>query len=76
MSKVLSGSTWIFQSSYFVFDDDTYQQVKGTIMSGIASPALAAPVLNDLVTTIIDQLPFAVPYFKFYVDDYHSPIKR
>lgn len=45
-------------------------------MSGIASLALAALVLNDLVTTIIDQLPFAVPYFKFYVDDYHSPIKR
>lgn len=67
---------FLFQSSYFVFDDDIYQQVEGTTMGGIASPALAALVMNDLVTTVTDQLPFTVPFFRFYVDDSITAIPK
>ncbi|XP_044760848.1 uncharacterized protein LOC123318294 [Coccinella septempunctata] len=60
---------FLFESSYFMFNGETYLQIEGTTMGGIASPIFGKFVMNDLVITVVSQLPFPVPFVKFYVDD-------
>lgn len=61
--------SFIFDSSYFTFDNETYAQLDGSAMGNPASPILANLVMNELITCVLDTLPFDIPLMKIYVDD-------
>lgn len=60
---------FLFNSSYFSFNNVFYQQLDGSAMGNPASPILANLVMNELITSTINKLPFDLPFIKLYVDD-------
>ncbi|XP_044764498.1 uncharacterized protein LOC123321057 [Coccinella septempunctata] len=60
---------FIFQSSYFSFNDEIYSQNEGTAMGNPASGGFAYLVMNDLIKKSLKRLSFHIPSLKLYVDD-------
>lgn len=60
---------FLFNTSYFTFDNVFYQQLDGTAMGNPASPVLSNLVMNDLINFCLNKLPFKVDFLKVYVDD-------
>lgn len=60
---------FIFESSYFKFDNKFYKQLEGTAMGNPASPSLANLVMNFLVNSVLKKVSYHIPFVKIYVDD-------
>jgi len=60
---------FIFNSTYFTFDDITYRQIFGTPMGSPLSPVLADIVMQDLEQKALNKLDFSLPIYYRYVDD-------
>lgn len=60
---------FIFDSTYFSYDNTFYKQITGTPMGAIISPILAQYIMDDALDTCISKLPFALPFCYKYVDD-------
>lgn len=60
---------FIFNNTYFAFNNKFYKQVFGTPMGSPLSPVLATMVMDALFDDVIPQLPFQLPFIKKYVDD-------
>lgn len=55
--------------SYFRYKDQFYLQVSGLAMGNSISGFLTNMVMEDLEETSLSKLPFAVPFYRRYVDD-------
>lgn len=60
---------FIFNTTYFTFDDIFYKQTLGTPMGATVSPIVAQYVMDDLLEVCIPKLNFQLPFIKKYVDD-------
>lgn len=60
---------FIFDNTYFTFENKFYKQIIGTPMGAKLPPILAQYVMDDLLDIQIPKLPFRVPFLKKYVDD-------
>ncbi|XP_015118902.1 uncharacterized protein LOC107042379 [Diachasma alloeum] len=58
-----------FEASYFSFNDEIYSQIDGSSMGNPASPILASFVMDYIVSRVLEDLPFSIPWIKIYVDD-------
>lgn len=67
--KFIDTIQFIFDSTYFTFDNIFYKQILGTPMGATVSPIVAQYVMDDLLETCIPQLSFQLPFLKKYVDD-------
>lgn len=61
--------SFLFDNTYFSFDNKIYKQTFGTPMGASISPILAAYVMDDLLDTVIPVLSFNLHFIKKYVDD-------
>lgn len=61
--------TFLFNNTFFNFDNKFYKQTFGTPMGAKISPILADYVMDDLLDRIIPTLPFNLHFIKKYVDD-------
>ena len=68
-SQVLQAIRLLFNTSYFTFDGELYKQEDGSAMGNPFSPWLASIVMNDLIQTAVEKLPFNIPLLGVYVDD-------
>ncbi|XP_015120513.1 uncharacterized protein LOC107043495 [Diachasma alloeum] len=66
---VLSLIKYCFEASYFSFDNEIYCQLDRSGMGNPASTGLAGLVMNHVVSKVIGELPFVVPWIKVDVDD-------
>jgi Reverse transcriptase (RNA-dependent DNA polymerase) len=60
---------FIFQTTYFAYDNNYYKKILGTPMGSTVSPIVAQYVMDDLLDTVIPNLPFNFTFIKKYVDD-------
>lgn len=60
---------FILENNYFVFQERYYSQTFGCAMGSKLSPILAQYVMDHLVKSCLEKLPFNVPFLKKYVDD-------
>ncbi|XP_060537265.1 uncharacterized protein LOC132708734 [Cylas formicarius] len=60
---------FVFDTTYFRFNNEFYKQKLGTPMGAIISPILAQYVMDDLLEVCVDKLSFQLPFLKKYVDD-------
>lgn len=60
---------FLFENTYFSFDNKFYKQTFGTPMGASISPILAAYVMDDLLDTVLPVLSFKPHFIKKYVDD-------
>ncbi|XP_044745148.1 uncharacterized protein LOC123307011 [Coccinella septempunctata] len=58
-----------FDSSYFSFGGNIYLQLDGSAMGNPLSPILAEIAMDELVSSVLANLPFVLPFFWLYVDD-------
>ncbi|XP_044762054.1 uncharacterized protein LOC123319267 [Coccinella septempunctata] len=58
-----------FDSSYFSFGGNIYLQLDGSAMDNPLSPILAEIAMDELVSSVLANLPFVLPFFWLYVDD-------
>ncbi|XP_050506276.1 uncharacterized protein LOC126884398 [Diabrotica virgifera virgifera] len=61
--------TFLFDNTYFTFDNKIYKSTFGTPMGAKVSPILAAYVVDDILDTVIPVLPYNLTFVKKYVDD-------
>ncbi|XP_050507145.1 uncharacterized protein LOC126884882 [Diabrotica virgifera virgifera] len=61
--------TFIFDSNIFLFNGNFFKQIFGTPMGSKISPILCNFVLDELITTCKEKIPFHIPFIKRYVDD-------
>lgn len=61
--------TFIFQSTYFTYDNRFFKQIFGTPMGSVVSPIIAQYVMDDFLDVCLPRLPFKMPFIKKYVDD-------
>lgn len=67
--RFLSLVDFVFDTTYFVYENIFYKQISGTPMGAIISPILAQYVMDDALDACISKLPFTMPFCKKYVDD-------
>ncbi|XP_044752677.1 uncharacterized protein LOC123312358 [Coccinella septempunctata] len=60
---------YIYDSSYFQFEGEFYQQIDGSAMGNPASPSLANFIMTYLIEKVLQKLKFIVAFIKLYVDD-------
>lgn len=60
---------FIFDSTYFRFQNIFFKQILGTPMGATISPIIAQYVMDDLLNECIPTLSFEMPFLKKYVDD-------
>jgi len=65
----LSIIAFLFDNTYFSFNDNFYKQTFGTPMGASVSPILATYVMDDLLNTVLPVLSFKPFFIKKYVDD-------
>lgn len=58
-----------FDSSYFSYDNEFYQQIFGMPMGDPVSPILSALVMDHIANEALSRLNFLVPLLLIYVDD-------
>lgn len=61
--------SFIFDNSFFKFNGSFYKQLDGTSMGNPTSPSFANLVMEIIITSVLDRLPFFVPLAMYYVDD-------
>jgi len=60
---------FIFESTYFKFNNTYYKQILGTPMGATLSPILSQYVMDDLLEDCLPKLTFKPPFLKKFVDD-------
>lgn len=68
--------TFCLTSSYFIFEEQYYEQIFGLAMGNPLSPICADLVLSTLQETCLAKLSFYIPFYKRYVDDIITAIPR
>lgn len=61
--------SFIFESSYFIFDGQFYSQIQGTMMGNPASPSIANVIMDLLISEVLESLDFQPGISVYYVDD-------
>ncbi|XP_072384408.1 uncharacterized protein [Diabrotica undecimpunctata] len=61
--------SFLFNNTYFTFNNTVFRQTQGTPMGGTISPILACYVMDHLLDMLIPELSFYIPFVKKYVDD-------
>ncbi|XP_050497247.1 uncharacterized protein LOC126878721 [Diabrotica virgifera virgifera] len=61
--------SFLFNNTYFTFNNTVFRQTQGTPMGGTISPILACYVMDHLLDMVIPELSFYIPFVKKYVDD-------
>lgn len=67
---------FIFENSYFIYNEKCYKQIFGTAMGNPASPILANLVMNDILNKAVAKLHFDLPFLYCYVDDILMAVPR
>ena len=67
---------FLFDTVFFIFDQDYYKQIFGTPMGASVSPILAQYVMDELLDCCLSKLPFQIPIIKKYVDDMFCVVPR
>lgn len=60
---------FLFNSNYFIFQGNFYNQILGSPMGSKFSPSIAEVVMDFLLDGILTDIPFEMPFIKKYVDD-------
>ena len=60
---------FIFDTTYFQFNNKYYKQILGTPMGATLSPIISQYVMDDLLDSCIPKLSYQVPFLKKFVDD-------
>lgn len=68
-NKFIDIIKFIFDTTYFQYDNIFYKQILGTPMGGKISPIIAQYVMDMLLDSCIPKLSFHLPFIKKYVDD-------
>lgn len=68
--------TYLYNNTYFSFNHNFYQQIKGLPMGGATSPTIAEIVMNKLLYYITDTIDFQLPFLYQYVDDLLTAVPR
>ncbi|XP_062705801.1 uncharacterized protein LOC134287623 [Aedes albopictus] len=63
-------------ASYFCFEGQYFKQTFGTAMGSPLSPIIADIVLDSVICTAMQSLPFEITIFRKYVDDIFMAIPR
>lgn len=61
--------TFVFESTYFTFNNSFFKQTFGTPMGSVVSPIISLYVMDDLLDAVQQRLPYKFPIIKKYVDD-------
>ncbi|XP_072377775.1 uncharacterized protein [Diabrotica undecimpunctata] len=61
--------TFLYNNTYFTFQNDFYVQIKRAPMGGAISPSLEEIVMNSLLHYYIQKVDFQFPFIYRYVDD-------
>lgn len=69
LEKFLSLLEFVFDNSYFQYNDQYYKQTYGLGMGNCLSPVCSDLVMQDLQEYCINKLTYQLPFFKRYVDD-------
>lgn len=69
LQRFLELIAFVFDTTFFTFQDRYYKQIFGTPMGSVISPIVAQYVMDDVLDTVVSKLPFQVPFLKKYVDD-------
>ncbi|XP_072383799.1 uncharacterized protein [Diabrotica undecimpunctata] len=67
--RFISIVEFLFNNTYFSFNDKFYQQTFGTPMGAKISPIIATYVMDYVLDSVIPLLSFNIPFIKKYVDD-------
>ena len=76
LSGFLDTLNFIFDNSYFTFQDKIYLQKFGTPMGSPISPILAVMVMDHVLDHVIPHLPFDLPFIFKFVDDVITCVPR
>lgn len=60
---------FLFDNTYFTFNNEVYKQTFRTPMGATISPILTSYVMDDLLDMLIPSLPFKLFFIRKYVDD-------
>lgn len=60
---------FIFNSSFFTYNETFYSQIFGCPMGSNLSPVVARLTMDYTLDQILEKLPFEMPFIKKYVDD-------
>lgn len=63
-------------STYFAYNDTFYKQIDGCAMGSSISSIIAQIDMEDLEESVIEKLPFNLPFFFRYVDDCITAVPR
>lgn len=69
LEEFLQLVNFVFDSTYFTYDNTFYKQIFGTPMGSVISPIAAQLVMDDILDNILAKLPFEMPFIRKYVDD-------
>ena len=72
--EFLDGLELILNSSYFSYNNKFYSQTFGVSMGEKTSPIISEIIMQHLENSVIDQIPFNIPFYKRYVDDIFIPL--
>lgn len=67
--KFIDLVSFVFDTTYFTFQNKFYRQIFGTPMGSVVSPIAAQYVMDDFLDGCLPKLPFHMPFIKKYVDD-------
>ncbi|XP_062704649.1 uncharacterized protein LOC134286954 [Aedes albopictus] len=67
---------YCMEASYFCFEGRYFKQTYGTAMGSPLSPIVADIVLDSVIKTAMNSLPFEITIFRKYVDDIFMAIPR
>ena len=68
--------SFVFDTTYFTFQERFYKQIFGTPMGSVVSPIAAQYVMDDFSDVCLPTLPFQMPFIKKYVDDIICAVPR
>lgn len=60
---------FLFDTTHFTFNGEHYMQIFGCPMGSALSPIVADIIMNDLLRTVLETLPFNPSFVYQYVDD-------
>lgn len=65
---------FLFDSSYFKYNEKFFSQISGCAMGNSASPTLANLVMDELLEQYISQANFVIPYLQLFIDDINTAV--